>query len=150
MTQIPLGGGAEFDLIRQFYRPEAGAMRLPEAVRVGSGDDCAVVRGEGIALSVDISVEGIHFLREWLEPEEIGRETLNGEDVTKYRVTAKDAGQSYTVFVWTTDDGIPLRVEGESAEGRFEMQLTDLQRGPQPVELFEVPAGIQLMAMPAQ
>lgn len=85
-----------------------------------------------------------------LEPEEIGRETLNGEDVTKYRVTAKDAGQSYTVFVWTTDDGIPLRVEGESAEGRFEMQLTDLQRGPQPVELFEVPAGIQLMAMPAQ
>lgn len=85
-----------------------------------------------------------------LEPEEIGRETLNGEDVTKYRVTAKDAGQSHTVFVWATDDGIPLRVEGESGEGRFEMELTDLQRGPQPAELFEVPAGIQLMAMPAQ
>ncbi|HEX2165943.1 MAG TPA: thiamine-phosphate kinase [Longimicrobiales bacterium] len=75
MTQIPLGPGAEFDLIRRFY-PDAGTagavIPVPDAVRVGSGDDCAVVRGEGIALSMDISVEGIHFLREWLQPEEIG------------------------------------------------------------------------------
>lgn len=85
-----------------------------------------------------------------LQPEEIGRETLHGEDVTKYRVEANDAGESYSVFVWATDDGIPLRVEGESAEGRFEMEMRDLKRGPQPAELFEVPAGIQLMAMPAQ
>ncbi|MGH7447954.1 MAG: thiamine-phosphate kinase [Longimicrobiales bacterium] len=75
MTQIPLGSGAEFDLIRRFYPVDASAgaaIRVPDAVRVGSGDDCAVVRGEGIALSVDISVEGVHFLREWLQPEEIG------------------------------------------------------------------------------
>jgi thiamine-monophosphate kinase len=75
MTQIPLGPGAEFDLIRRFYPvdgPAGAALRLPDAVRVGSGDDCAIVRGEGIALSVDISVEGVHFLREWLDPEEIG------------------------------------------------------------------------------
>jgi thiamine-monophosphate kinase len=74
MTWIPLGAGAEFDLIRRFYGPgaTAGASRMPDAVRVGSGDDCAVVRGDGIALSVDISVEGVHFRRDWLEPEEIG------------------------------------------------------------------------------
>src|SRR5688572_15638799 len=75
MTQIPLGPGAEFDLIRRFYpldRPAGTPAYLPDAVRVGSGDDCAVVRGEGVALSMDISVEGVHFLREWLEPEEIG------------------------------------------------------------------------------
>lgn len=85
-----------------------------------------------------------------LQPEEMGRETLNGEDVTRYRVETDDAGQSFSVIVWATDDGIPLRVEGESAEGRFEMEMRDLKRGPQPAELFEVPAGIQLMAMPAQ
>lgn len=75
MTQIPLGPGAEFDIIRRFYpadRSAGAAIRMPAAVRVGSGDDCAVVRGEGIALSTDISVEGVHFLREWLQPEEIG------------------------------------------------------------------------------
>jgi thiamine-monophosphate kinase len=71
---IPLGQGAEFDLIRRFLRdaqPTAGSA-LPENVRVGAGDDCAIVRGEGIALSVDMSVEDVHFRRDWLEPEEIG------------------------------------------------------------------------------
>lgn len=75
MTQIPLGSGAEFDLIRQFYaRDDAAARgsRIPDAVRVGAGDDCAIVRGEGLALSVDIAVEGVHFRRDWLQPEEIG------------------------------------------------------------------------------
>ena len=85
-----------------------------------------------------------------LQPEELGRETLAGEAVTKYRVAADEGGESYDVFVWATDDGIPLRMEGGSAEGSFEMVLSDLQRGPQPAELFEVPAGMQIMAVPGQ
>lgn len=85
-----------------------------------------------------------------LEPEAVGREAVNGEEATKYRVVAKDAGQSYTVFVWASDDGIPLRIEGETTEGKFLMELTNLERGAQPAELFEVPAGVQLMAMPGQ
>jgi thiamine-monophosphate kinase len=70
---IPLGHGAEFDLIRRFLRagsPAAGA--LPDSVKVGPGDDCAVVDGGGIALSVDMSIEDIHYRRSWLEPQEIG------------------------------------------------------------------------------
>lgn len=65
-----LGPGAEFDLIRRFL-PHAPTFHR-EDVRVGPGDDCAVVTGNGIALTVDMSVEGIHFRREWLEPEQIG------------------------------------------------------------------------------
>jgi thiamine-monophosphate kinase len=73
MKHIPLGPGAEFDIIRRFLR-DADAVRpaLPDAVRVGPGDDCAVVRGDGIAISMDLAMEGVHFLREWLTPEEIG------------------------------------------------------------------------------
>jgi thiamine-monophosphate kinase len=62
-----LGPGAEFDLIRRFL---AGSE--DPRVRVGPGDDCAVVAGDGIALSVDMAVEDVHFRRAWLEPAEIG------------------------------------------------------------------------------
>lgn len=39
---------------------------------MGPGDDAAVVAGDGIVISSDLSVEGIHFRREWLSPREIG------------------------------------------------------------------------------
>jgi hypothetical protein len=76
-----------------------------------------------------------------LEPEEIGRETIAGEASTKYRVGREDV----TIFIWASDDGIPLRMERHSAKGRFAMELSDLQRGPQPAHLFEVPEGIRRM-----
>jgi thiamine-monophosphate kinase len=65
----PLAAGAEFDLIRRFL-PRHPAER-PD-VRVGPGDDCAVIAGDGIALSTDLSVEGVHFRRDWLSLREIG------------------------------------------------------------------------------
>ena len=72
MKQIPLGSGAEFDLIRRILKARAHGVAPPDSVRVGPGDDCAVVSGDGIALSVDMSVEGVHFRRDWLELDEIG------------------------------------------------------------------------------
>jgi thiamine-monophosphate kinase len=71
MKRPGLGGGAEFDLIRSFLGDAADDFPATRFAQVGPGDDCAILRG-GIALSVDMSMEGVHFLREWLEPEEIG------------------------------------------------------------------------------
>lgn len=67
MTHTPLGPGPEFDRIRAIASVlGADAGRL--------GDDCALVSlAEGtLALSIDVSVEGVHFRREWLSLEEIG------------------------------------------------------------------------------
>lgn len=69
MTRLPirLGPGGEFALIRRMV----GEQELPPGVVVGPGDDAAVLDG-GWVVSTDMVVEGIHFRREWLTPEEIG------------------------------------------------------------------------------
>ena len=57
----------EFDLIE---RMTSALGEHPDVV-LGVGDDCAILRN-GFAISVDTSVEGIHFKREWLSPIDIG------------------------------------------------------------------------------
>lgn len=62
-----LGPGAEFDRIRRIARA------LGERAR-GLGDDCALLPDDGgaLAVSTDLSVEGVHFRLEWIEPAEAG------------------------------------------------------------------------------
>ncbi|HTJ22681.1 MAG TPA: thiamine-phosphate kinase [Gemmatimonadaceae bacterium] len=68
IDETPLGPGAEFDAIRQMLA------RWGDRAS-GIGDDAAVLRvprGDALVASVDATVEGEHFRREWLSPGEIG------------------------------------------------------------------------------
>ncbi len=59
-------------------RARAAAQAL-SGVRVGIGDDCAVLgvrAGEEIAVTTDLSLEGRHFRLDWHPPEAIGHRTL--------------------------------------------------------------------------
>lgn len=64
---LRLGPGGEFDRLRAIYASLG-------AVGRGLGDDCALVRigSRTIALSIDLSLEGVHFRTEWLSFREIG------------------------------------------------------------------------------
>jgi thiamine-monophosphate kinase len=62
-----LGPGAEFDRLRAIFT------RLGTAGQ-GLGDDTALLRlgGTTLAMSIDLSLEGVHFRTEWLSFAEIG------------------------------------------------------------------------------
>lgn len=68
-----LGPGTEFRRIESLLAA-AGGTEGPE-VLVGPGDDAAVIavrEGERLVLSCDLSIEEVHFRREWLAWESIG------------------------------------------------------------------------------
>jgi thiamine-monophosphate kinase len=48
-------------------------------VRLGIGDDCAILRpapGKEIAVTTDLSLENVHFRRDWHSPESVGHRSL--------------------------------------------------------------------------
>lgn len=62
----------ELELIDRIRR---GGGKLSGGVRVGIGDDCAVLRvraGEEIVVTTDFSLESRHFRRDWHTPESAG------------------------------------------------------------------------------
>ena len=66
--RVALGPGREFDAIRAMVQRWGARAH-------GIGDDAAIVavpRGDVLIASVDSSVEGRHFRREWLSPRDIG------------------------------------------------------------------------------
>ena len=59
-------------------RRQAASVR-PSALRLGIGDDCAVLRpktGHEICVTTDFTLEQVHFRREWHPPESVGHRCL--------------------------------------------------------------------------
>ena len=66
-VNLRLGGGGEFDRLRRIFA------RLGRNGR-GLGDDCALIRvgRTWLAVSIDLSLERVHFRTDWLSFREIG------------------------------------------------------------------------------
>jgi thiamine-monophosphate kinase len=76
---------------------ELEPMLAPTSARIvrGLGDDAAVVRGDGYAVtSVDAMVDGVHFRSEQLAPEEIGHRALAAA-LSDLAAMGAPAGEAY-------------------------------------------------------
>ncbi len=106
---LALAPGPEFDLVRAFLA------RWGESAR-GVGGDCASLDlpdGERLVVSIDTSVEGVHFLRPWLTPREIGYRAAAAAWSDIAAVAARPLGALLAVTAsadWTAD--LPDVAEG--------------------------------------
>jgi thiamine-monophosphate kinase len=71
-------GRGELDLLRAIRSRAARGAGVRD-IRLGIGDDCALLRpraGEELAVTTDLSIAGRHFRLEWHPPEVVGWRTL--------------------------------------------------------------------------
>jgi thiamine-monophosphate kinase len=97
-----MGRMGEFDLLARMRA------RLPQAgpqVRLGSGDDAAIVLPGGVtATSVDALVDGVHFRREWSSLEQIGAKAL-AVALSDLAAMGAEPGEAYVVLGVPADVG---------------------------------------------
>ncbi|HYK81538.1 MAG TPA: thiamine-phosphate kinase [Gemmatimonadales bacterium] len=103
---LPLGAGGEFDRLRAIFATlgsAAGAL----------GDDSALlpVGGRTLALSIDLSLEGVHFRTDWMSLRAIGWRAA----AAALSDLAAEAAQPVGVLVAL---GVPARRGGARARGR--------------------------------
>lgn len=86
-----------------------------------------------------------------VERQLLGQETIEGKTANKYSLVYTLNGKEEKVFVWvTTDSNIPIKTQ--AADGSWTMEYKNLNIGPQPDSLFEIPPGYKSMSstMPSE
>lgn len=76
---IAARGQGELALLGQIRRRAESAAGRSSGLRLGIGDDCALLalrRGEEVAVTTDLSIAGRHFRLDWHQPEAIGHRAL--------------------------------------------------------------------------
>jgi hypothetical protein len=90
-----------------------------------------------------------------LKRERLGEETVAGQKTTRYRLHYQTrGGDPGEGDYWQNADGVHVKsrfavVDPQGRTRQVELELRDLRVGPQPAELFEVPAEYRVMPIDA-
>ena len=76
----------------------------------------------------------------------MGEETVNGQAAEKYKISFNGPEGRQSIYQWARKDGIPVRVQ--AVDGSWVVDYQNINAGPQPASLFEVPPGYQKMGLP--
>ena len=84
-----------------------------------------------------------------IQREQVGTETVNGMQTTKYKTIWETDDGRFGGFSWVNGDGIAVKAflvsEQNGEKQRIRYQITEISMGEQPDSLFEVPDGFAKM-----
>jgi|SRR5688572_21564795 len=75
-----------------------------------------------------------------------GEENVNGRDTVKWEIAMNEGGQQSTITQWF-DPSLGFVVRQQTSEG-MTMDVTNIQPGPQPASLFELPPDYKKLSVP--
>ena len=81
-----------------------------------------------------------------VERKSMGKEDVDGKPADKFLVRYDSGAGEQSIYQWMNADGFPVQVA--AVDGSWSMLYQNLHQGPQPSDLFEIPASYQKMEMP--
>ena len=76
----------------------------------------------------------------------LGKETIDGRQTEKFKVTYNEGASQVSVYQWLMDSGFPVKIE--AVDGSWSVEHKNISLGSQPDALFEPPSGYQKVALP--
>ena len=86
-------------------------------------------------------------IRGEIERKQVGAETIDGHPAKKYLVTYKDGSKTAQIYQWMAMD-INFPVKTADINNKWTQEFRNIKVGPQPDNLFELPAGYKKMQIP--
>ena len=77
----------------------------------------------------------------------MGKESVDGAQVDKFKVTYQSSGTRESVYEWSKS-GLAVPVKIASIDGDWSVLYRNVRTGSQPADLFEIPTGFQKLAVP--
>lgn len=123
----------------------------PQTVIVRVDRNLAVLLVPAMRLAIETDLSGLSLTQallgssDRLKSTSMGPDTVEGTRTTRWRVETSDPKAGwFRGFVWSTDRGVVMKVEGEGEHrgrrGYVHLLFRNVRIGPQDVALFEPPA----------
>ena len=84
-----------------------------------------------------------------VERKSLGEETVQGHRAEKYQVKVFDGERAQELYLWMSKE-LKVPVKTQTVDGKFGVELKNIEIGPQPEDLFELPPDFKQITPPLQ